>query len=205
MVKASDPGLHDAYAADYDQQVQGYNCHVADVLFGLCYEFIRPGQKLLDAGIGSGLSSRLFAKAGLEISGMDFSPVMLDICRAKGFVSDLTLHDMQQVPWHYPSGSFDHLICCGVMHFIPDLDGIIAEGARVLGGGGYFAFTARVSPHHITNQQRYTRQNIDGFEIFSHASDYLKSLMEEFGFQPLKVQNCFAGEDIFSLWVVRKR
>ncbi|WP_423224970.1 hypothetical protein [Candidatus Amarolinea aalborgensis] len=66
--------LHDAYAADYDQQVQAYGCHVADVLFGLCYEYVQPGQRLLDAGIGSGLSAQLFAKAGLEIHGMDFSP-----------------------------------------------------------------------------------------------------------------------------------
>ena len=36
--------LHDAYAADYDQQVQSYGCHVADVLFGLCYEYAQPGQ-----------------------------------------------------------------------------------------------------------------------------------------------------------------
>jgi 2-polyprenyl-3-methyl-5-hydroxy-6-metoxy-1,4-benzoquinol methylase len=61
--------LHDAYAADYDQQVQSCDCHVADVLFGLCYEYVQPGQRLLDAGIGSGLSAQLFAKAGLEIHG----------------------------------------------------------------------------------------------------------------------------------------
>jgi len=34
--------LHDAYADDYDQQVQSYGCHVADVLFGLCYEYVQP-------------------------------------------------------------------------------------------------------------------------------------------------------------------
>lgn len=42
--------LHDIYAAEYDQQVQSYGCHIADVLFGLCYAFIEPGQQLLDAG-----------------------------------------------------------------------------------------------------------------------------------------------------------
>ena len=48
--------LHDAYAADYDAEVRAYDCHIADLMFGLCYEFARPGQRLLDAGIGSGLS-----------------------------------------------------------------------------------------------------------------------------------------------------
>jgi len=90
--------LHDAYAADYDQQVQSYGCYVADVLFGLCYEYVQPGQRVLDAGIGSGLSAQLFAKAGLDVHGMDFSPAMLAACRAKGIAVDLKLHDLQQAP-----------------------------------------------------------------------------------------------------------
>jgi len=80
--------LHDSYAADYDNQVQAYDCHMAEVLFGLCYEFIQPDQRLLDVGIGSGLAALPFAKAGLEISGMDFSPAMLAICRAKGIAAN---------------------------------------------------------------------------------------------------------------------
>ena len=58
-------------------QVQAYDCHIADLLFGLCYEFTRPGQRLLDAGIGTGLSARLFPRAGLTIYGMDFSPAIV--------------------------------------------------------------------------------------------------------------------------------
>jgi SAM-dependent methyltransferase len=113
--------------------VQSYGCHVVDVLFGLCYECIRPGQRLLDAGIGSGLSAQLFAKAGLEVHGMDFSPAMLAACRAKGFAVDLRLHDLQQAPWPYQASGFDHVACCGVLHFIADVETIFGEAARVLG------------------------------------------------------------------------
>jgi 2-polyprenyl-3-methyl-5-hydroxy-6-metoxy-1,4-benzoquinol methylase len=42
---------------------------------------------LLDAGIGSGLSAQLLARAGLEVYGMDFSPAMVEVCRAKGFLA----------------------------------------------------------------------------------------------------------------------
>jgi hypothetical protein len=58
--------LHDSYAGDYDNQAQACDCRVAEVLFGLCYEFIQPRQRLLDLGIGSGLSAALFAKAGCK-------------------------------------------------------------------------------------------------------------------------------------------
>jgi 2-polyprenyl-3-methyl-5-hydroxy-6-metoxy-1,4-benzoquinol methylase len=109
-------GLHDAYAADYDAEARAYDCHIADLLFGLCYEFTCSGQRLLDVGIGSGLSAQLFAKAGLEIYGMDFSPAMLNICQAKGFTAGLKQHDLLQLPWPYPSGRFDVAVCCGVLH-----------------------------------------------------------------------------------------
>ena len=75
--------LHDAYAADYDAQVSAYDCYLAEALFGLCYDFVQPGQSLLDLGIGSGLSAAPFARAGLRVAGMDFAPGMLDLCRAK--------------------------------------------------------------------------------------------------------------------------
>ena len=119
--------LHDAYAADYDAEVLAYDCHIAGLLFGLCYEFTCPDQRLFDAGIGSGLSSALFAKAGLEVHGMDFSPAMLEICHDKGFAIDLRRHDIQKTPWPYSSDAFDHLVCCGVMHFIPDLEGFLTR------------------------------------------------------------------------------
>ena len=69
--------LHDAYAADYDAQVSAYDCYLAEALFGLCYDFVQPGQSLLDLGIGSGLSAAPFARAGLRVAGMDFAPAML--------------------------------------------------------------------------------------------------------------------------------
>jgi len=46
-----------------------------------CYEYIKPGDSLLDLGIGTGLSSVLFAKVGLNITDLDGSLEMLKECR----------------------------------------------------------------------------------------------------------------------------
>ena len=99
MSFATSSSLHDAYASNYDDQVHTCDCHIAEVLFGLCYEYIQPYQRLLDVGVGSGLSAALFAKAGLEIHGMDFSPAMLEVCRHKGIAVELKQYDLQQAPW----------------------------------------------------------------------------------------------------------
>jgi predicted TPR repeat methyltransferase len=183
--------------------VQAYDCHVADLLFGLCYEFTRPGQRLLDAGIGSGLSAQRFAQAGLKVSGMDFSPAMLEICRAKGLGAELTQHDLLQFPWPYPTGGFDHLICCGVLHFIPELDGIFGEARRVLTENGVFAFTTRL-PNAPEGRQPYERQVVGGFEIYSHTSAHTNALLAQYAFTRRKMQRCFVGDDLYMLWVAGK-
>ena len=205
MSPSTNADLHDAYAADYDAQVLAYDCHIADLLFGLCYEFTRPGQRLLDAGIGSGLSSASFAKAGLQVYGMDFSPAMLEICRSKGFAADLKQHDLQQIPWPYPSDRFDHLVCCGVMHFIPDLDGILGEAQRVLVNGGLLAFTTQLPITLETDPTDYERQVVGDFKIFSHVPAYLEKLLARHFFRRLKTQKCYVGDDLFALWVTGRQ
>jgi predicted TPR repeat methyltransferase len=205
MNEETNAALHDSYAADYDNQMQAYDCHIPEVLFGLCYEFIQPGQNLLDLGIGSGLSALLFTRAGLNVSGMDFSAAMLGICRSKGIAGELKQHDLQQIPWPYPSSRFNHLNCCGVLHFISDLEGVFSEAERVLQEGGLFAFSTKVAASLETPEQKYNRQTVGGFEIFSHSSHYLESLLAQHSFKRLKTQKCFVGDDIFNLYVVRKR
>ncbi len=195
--------LHDTYAADCDNQVLACDCHIAEVLLGLCYEFIQPRQCLLDLGIGSGLSAALFAKAGLEVHGMDFSPAMLEVCRAKGITMDLKQHDLQQIPWQYPAAQFDHVVCCGVLHFVSDLEAVFSEAARILRIGGIFAFTTKV-PSPTLEEAKYEKQLAGDFAIFSHSPEYVQFLLEGQSFLRMKTQKCFVGEDLFNIWLFRK-
>ena len=54
----------------YDRQAHAHHWH-PEALFGLVYEYLRPGDHLLDAGIGTGLASQTFAKAGVQVFGFD--------------------------------------------------------------------------------------------------------------------------------------
>ena len=195
---------HDAYAPDYDNQVKTMGCCIADLLFGLCNEFTKPGQVLLDIGIGSGLASQLFSRAGLAVHGMDYSLDMLEICQAKGFTVGLKQHDLQQVPWPYQAQVFDFLISCGVFHFIADLENSFGEARRVLREGGLFAFTTKHPPTMANSLQEADRQNSGTFEIFSHSSAYVETLMAQDAFNTLKSQKCFVGDELFILRVVQK-
>ncbi len=195
---------HDAYAADYDSDVQAYGCYLAEALFGLCYELVQPGQPLLDLGIGTGLSAHLFARAGVLVYGMDFSPAMLSLCQAKGITVDLKRHDVQQTPWPYPSAAFAHAVCCGVFHFIPDLDTIFRETRRVLRDGGLFAFTTRSPTSAAVENGKYDRVSAGELEVFSHVPPYIEALVQQSGFRRWRDLRCFVGEDVFQVWVVQK-
>lgn len=197
--------LHDAYAADYDRQVAAYGCYLAEALFGLSYETIQPGEALLDLGIGSGLSAAPFAKAGLTITGMDFSAAMLALCRAKGLAAELKQHDLLNTPWPFPSQAFDHAVCCGVFHFIGDLEAIFAEARRVIRPAGLFAFTTKTASSPLNEGQKYERVTADGQDVFSHSSAYIESLLNQNRFERLKWLRCYVGEDRFETWASVKK
>jgi ubiquinone/menaquinone biosynthesis C-methylase UbiE len=55
------------FAPNYDDYIRNCQWIGTDILFGLMFEYINPNQKLLDIGIGTGLSSILFKQAGLQI------------------------------------------------------------------------------------------------------------------------------------------
>ncbi len=191
--------LHDAYASDYDSQVRAYGSYLAEVLFGVCYEFAKPGQSLLDLGIGTGLAAALYAQAGLRVHGMDFSLAMLELCRAKRIAVDLKQHDLQNIPCAYSSQAFDHVVCCGVSHFIPELEMVFAETARVLRNGGLFAFTTKSPQLSDASASKYVKLSVGGFDVFTHSPDYLAGLIEQNEFEQIKVLRCFVGQDIFLL------
>jgi ABC-type dipeptide/oligopeptide/nickel transport system ATPase component len=102
--------VHDEHAFGYDREARETGWFGPEVLFGLCFEYVRPHERLLDIGIGTGLGSMLFARAGLEVFGIDGSAEMLEICRSKDFAEDLREFDLRGMPLPYSDGSFDDAI-----------------------------------------------------------------------------------------------
>jgi SAM-dependent methyltransferase len=128
-------------AVDYDELARKYRWYGHEALFGMMFENLRKGQALLDLGIGTGLSSRLFHLAGLEVSGLDTSDEMLAECRRKGFARELKKYDISRHPLPYPDRSFDIVLAVGVLHFFRDPEPFFSEARRLLREGGAFGIT----------------------------------------------------------------
>ena len=181
---------HDAMVAAYDDEAEASGWFGPEVAFGLAYTYVHPGQSILDIGIGTGLGSVLFDKAGLKVHGMDVSPKMLDACRNKGFTA-LQLHDLSNPPYPYESESMDHAVCAGVLNFFSDLSPVFKETARILRKEGLFVFVVgdrvetedheiKVVPKHTKSEKtivmyRYSLKQIDTW-LECYGLEHVRSL-----------------------------
>jgi len=199
MSRANPSDSHDSEAALYDQSVSERGCYGNEALFGLMYEFIKAGETVLDMGIGTGLSSILFHRTGLRVSGFDSSQGMLDVCASKGFAANLVRHDLQDVPYPYAADSFDHVLCVGVLHFFSDLAPVFREAARIVRPDGFFAFT--IEEQQPDQKAEYVIRLGDGpgsggayatVHMFRHSEAQVADLLASAGFALLKRFEFFA-------------
>ena len=174
--------------ATYDDEAEATGWYGPEVAFGLTYAYVQPGQSILDIGIGTGLGSVLFQKAGLEVYGMDISPQMIDACRSKGFTS-LQLHDLTKSPYPYDSDSMDYAICSGVLNFFSDLTPIFQEVGRILRNGGLYVFVVgdrnEDEAHEITVEDEHTKSN-ETEKMYMHSSEQIDIWVKRLGFELMR-------------------
>ena len=207
--------IHDQTASDYDEQVQKYDSYGHDVLFGLMYEYLKPGDRLLDIGIGTGLSSHSFARAGLRCFGVDGSRDMLATCQAKRFAVGLARFDISNTPLPFSNEKFNIVIACGVFHFFPSLEPLIKEISRMSSCGSLFGFSIAGIPVSV---QKHNPPNdiLDtptawGVNIYQHSNTYVENLLQLLGYAILKRQKVLiksgtpdADDLLFAAYVARK-
>lgn len=172
-------------AENYDDQVKVYKSYPHDVLFGMSYEIVKPGDKIIDLGIGTGLASINFAKMGLDVYGLDSSDEMLNMCRSKSFTKELIKNNFRDGKLPFNELSFDHVISCGVFHFFEDLKNIFSETGKILKSGGLFGFT--ISPG---NADKEFTKIMTGWKvpIYQHSTKYVETILSENGMQIIKEQ-----------------
>ena len=181
-----------SFANEYDKLSKEHHWYAPEALFGLTYEYQNPQEKLLDIGIGTGQSSLLQYKAGLEIYGVDGSKTMLAECMKKGIAKDLKQCDLMTVS-HLPFSdkTFNHIVACGVLYFFSDLEKFFKEARRLLLPKGTFGFNVEdPKTGYDLNYVNYdndamTDRIIDkvGVPVFRHPEYYIKELAQKYGFQ----------------------
>ena len=122
--------------------------------------------RLLDIGTGTGLVLGLLAAEAESAFGIDRSPEMLRLARAKlseggRQLAELRHADMLQLP--FEDGSFDTVTLVQVLHFADDPAAVVAEAERVLAPGGKLLI-AEFAPHnHEELRERFHHARL-GFD-----------------------------------------
>jgi len=93
-----------------------------------------PGRDLLDVGIGTGISARLFAAAGCEVLGVEADERMAAFARRAGSKVEVATFEA----WDPAGRTFDTVIAGQAWHWVEPVAGA-AKAARVLRPGGLFA------------------------------------------------------------------
>nr|WP_302852290.1 class I SAM-dependent methyltransferase [Streptomyces sp. TRM64462] len=111
------------------------------------------GQRLriLDVGMGQGTQALRLARAGHTVTGLESDPDMLKAAR-EALASEpagirerfrLIEGDGRETGVHFLPGSFDVVLCHGVLMYVEDPDALLAGLARMLAPGGLLSLVVR--------------------------------------------------------------
>ncbi|MGA8258228.1 MAG: class I SAM-dependent methyltransferase [Nocardioides sp.] len=129
--------------SDYDQFAEAYAAANAEGFFNAWYE--KPamlglagnvtGQRILDAGCGTGPTIGALTERGADVSGFDVSAAMIGIARRRLPGADLQVHDLgKPLPWE--DATFNTVVASLVLHYLRDWTGPLRECHRVLKPNG---------------------------------------------------------------------
>ena len=93
---------------------------------------------VLDLGCGDGQISRLLAASGARVVGVDPTWNQIRVAHERGGGAAYARSEAAELP--FADAAFDAAVACLVFEHIDDVDGAIAEVARVLRPGGQFSF-----------------------------------------------------------------
>lgn len=125
---------------DYDEISRGIADAIEHCVFRLNPQ---PGERILDLSTGTGWTSRLVARRGAAVVGVDIAADLLEAARTKAAEEDLAidyqLGDAEQLP--FDTGEFDAVVSTFGVMFASRPEAAAAELARVCRPGGRIALT----------------------------------------------------------------
>ena len=112
--------------------------------WGVWADWIGVTPQELFAALGATVEGRYPHRHALELCrpGLDLSRASLELARRCGAYDSLAPADLQQ-PLGLENGGVDAVVCVGVMTYLPDVEAVWRELARVVRPGGLVVVTQR--------------------------------------------------------------
>jgi len=157
-----------------------------------------PIGRLVDIGTGTGRMIELFAAGAERALGIDRSPEMLRLARAKLAEAGLDAVELRQGDMYslpLASGSADTVIIHQVLHYAQNPAAAVAEAARLLSPGGRL-LVVDFAPH-----EREELRVTDAHVRLGFADEAILKHFEEAGLEGRVVQHLEGGELTVTIWL----
>jgi SAM-dependent methyltransferase len=126
---------------------------------------LRPGQRALEVGCGTGLFTEQFVRTGAHVVAIDISPDLLSLARDRGLPPDRVefLERRLEEPW--PTDGFDAVIGSSVLHHL-DLAAALPRVRSLLRPGGVMCF----AEPNLLNPQVFLERRFSFLPMFWYVS-----------------------------------
>jgi predicted TPR repeat methyltransferase len=160
----------------------------------------RQNLAVLDLGCGTGLAGVQFKPRAARLIGVDISPEMVELARARGLYDRLDVAEITE--WLARcSERFELIVCCDCLIYFGDLRQVLLPVAQMLCPRGLFAFTLERGeqyPHRLADSGRYT-----------HHADHVREVAAEAKLNVARLEEAFLrdeyGTPLTGLFVVLEK
>lgn len=162
----------------------------------------RPAGDILDVGTGTGRIAELLEPQANHVTGVDKSPEMLRLARARlqGLPSgrvDLVQGDFAALP--FPTDSFDTVVFHQVLHYAQAPEYALVEAARVCRPGGRIAIVDLAAHDREDLRRTHAHARLG----FSDAQ--IGAMLEKAGFAVPVARTVAGGELAVTVWTAERR
>jgi SAM-dependent methyltransferase len=134
--KGKEIAFFDAHAESDEYDVFAPQANEALIAAFVRLSGLPAGARVADLGCGSGVFTELLRRRGYRSIGLDISPKLIALGRAKYPGLELIEGDAENLP--FESASLDGVLLSGLVHHFPDPRRLASEVGRVLKSGGRF-------------------------------------------------------------------
>jgi predicted TPR repeat methyltransferase len=142
----------------------------------------RQNLAVLDLGCGTGLAGVQFKPRASRLIGVDISPEMIELARARNLYDRLDVAEI--TAWLDSSAErFELVVCCDCLIYFGDLRQVVLPVAERLCPKGVLAFTLERGdryPHRLSDSGRYTHHPDHVREVAAQAKLSVARLEEGF-------------------------
>jgi SAM-dependent methyltransferase len=153
----------------------------------------RRGEKVLDAGCGSGFYSLEIKRREADVVGLDISKGMVEAALRNGV--DARVADLENLTF---DGRFDKILCAGVLEFCVDPAAVVLNLKKVLDSGGRIVFL--VPRKSIISSVYVLFHRLNGLSIRLFSLRAMKDLLSNAGVEVYEARHC----GLFSLIVAAR-